>query len=238
MTFKIKENGFNEIRKKSLLRTIPIALIALCGGLAISHFNINGQSSDVNVLPVLIPIMFGAMTFGLILGNKRQKKIFNSYELTIDNERIIRKQNLTPDIKIKFNEIKEIIKNKNGSLSIKGTNLNNTIGVPSQIENMIEIESRLSKVIEITAIDKQSLKQKFSWVLPLLSLGLMMIVYIAKNKILVGTAGILLTFVVIYSFVVTQKSKHVDKKTKIGMWLILIVLFSIIAVTYFKIFKS
>ena len=119
MKFKIKENGFDEIRKKMILRTIPIAFIAACGGLAISHFNTNGQSSDVNVLPFVIPIIIGAMVFGLLKGIKRQKNIFNSYELTIDNEKIIRRQDLTPDIEIPLNEIKEIIKNKNGALAIK-----------------------------------------------------------------------------------------------------------------------
>jgi hypothetical protein len=238
MKFKIKENGFDEIRKQMILRTIPIALIAACGGLAISHFNTNGQSSDVNVLPFLIPIIIGAMVFGLLKGIKRQKNIFNSYELTINDESILRKQDLTADIEIQFNEIKEITKNKNGALAIKGENSNKSIGVPSQVENIMELESRLSKVFEITTSNKQTFIQKFPWVLPLLTIGLMMTVFIAKNKILVGIAGVSLTIGLIYSLVVTQKSKHLDKKTKKGMWLILIVLFSIIAVTYFKVFGS
>tara|TARA_B100000676_G_scaffold308818_1_gene370647 strand:+ start:1571 stop:2293 length:723 start_codon:yes stop_codon:yes gene_type:complete len=238
MKFKIKENGFDEVRKKMILRTIPIALIAACGGLAISHFNTNGQSSDVNVLPFVIPIIIGAMAFGLRKGIKRQKSIFDSYELTIDNERIIRRQNLTPDIEIQFSQIKEISKNKNGSLTIKGENLNNSIGVPSQIENMIELESILSKLFKITTSDKQSFQQKYPWVLSILTIVLMMVVYIAKNRILVGFAGSSLTIGLIYSLVITQKSKHLDKKTKRGMWFTLIVLFSVIAITYLKVFGN
>tara|TARA_B100000683_G_C12286530_1_gene472141 strand:+ start:55 stop:777 length:723 start_codon:yes stop_codon:yes gene_type:complete len=238
MKFKIKENGFDEVRKKMILRTIPIALIAACGGLAISHFNTNGQSSDVNVLPFVIPIIIGAMAFGLRKGIKRQKSIFDSYELTIDNERIIRRQNLTPDIEIQFSQIKEISKNKNGSLTIKGENLNNSIGVPSQIENMIELESILSKLFKITTSDKQSFQQKYPWVLSILTIVLMMVVYIAKNRILVGFVGSSLTIGLIYSLVITQKSKHLDKKTKRGMWFTLIVLFSVIAITYLKVFGN
>ena len=37
MKFKIKDSGFEEIRKKMILRAIPVALISVCGGLAIGH---------------------------------------------------------------------------------------------------------------------------------------------------------------------------------------------------------
>jgi len=236
MKFKVKENGFDEIRKKMILQKAPIILIAIFAGLAISHFNTNGQSTDVNILPFMIPIVIGSSFLGFIIAIKRQKKVFDSYELTIDEEKIIRRQNLTPDIEVSFSEVQKIIKNKNGTLTIKGVNSNNSIEVPSQIENLIELEAMLSKVTEITTHDKQSPQQKQTWVLALLTVALMMIVYLAKNKILVGVSGVVLTLGLTYSLIATQRSKHVDKITKAAIWLILFVLPSIIAVTYFKVF--
>ncbi|MFY0602069.1 MAG: hypothetical protein JXR03_20510 [Cyclobacteriaceae bacterium] len=232
--FKIKENGFNEIRKKMILRVIPIALIAGLGGLAISHFNTGGQSSGISSLLIGLPVILGAMAFGLVKGIKRQKNIFNSYTLIINETEIIRQQNLTPDIIIPIREIKEIIKNKEGAFAIKRENSSDAIGIPIQIEKIEELEIRLSSLKEITESDKKSLIQKFPWALPLATVGLMMIVYISTNKLHVGLSGATLTIGLTYSLIIGQKSKHVDRKTKRGMWLTLLILCSVIAITYSK----
>ena len=81
--FQIKENGFAEIKRAMIIKTIPIAILAAGTGLAISHFNTNGQSSDVNVLPFVIPIIIGALAFGLFKGINRQKGLFESYKISI-----------------------------------------------------------------------------------------------------------------------------------------------------------
>ncbi|MEM6804992.1 MAG: hypothetical protein AAF696_26585 [Bacteroidota bacterium] len=234
--FYIKENGFEEIKQKLIFRTIPIVLIALCGGIAISHFNSSDQNSDINLLPFFIPLIIGVMVFGFLKGMRRQKEIFNSYQLVIEEERILRRQAHTDDIEIKWSEIKEISKNKDGSLMIKGANVNKSIGVPGQIQNMPELELRLSDILEIIPASEKSFIQKFPWIFPVLTVGLMMIVAMSTNKILVGLAGTFLTAGLIYSLVVTQRSKHLDKKTKRGMWLILIVLVSIVGATISKVF--
>jgi len=236
--FNIKENGFDEIRKKTIVRTIPIILLAALGGLAMSHFRSDGEGLDMYTLAFTIPIVIGALAFGLNRGIKRQKDIFNSYTLIINEEKIIRKQNITPDIEIPLNEIKEITRTKEGAFAIKGENPKDLISIPSQIERINELELKLSGIVEITASNRKSLVQKFPWAIPLILIGLMMIVYVSTNKIIVGIAGLSLSIGMIYLLIVTQKSKHVDKKTKRSTWLILLVIFSVIGVTYFKVFGN
>jgi type III secretory pathway component EscS len=232
--FKIKENGFDEVRKKVLYRTIPIVIIAAAGGLLISLFNSNGQTTEVNTLPFVIPIIIGALAFGLFKGLNRQKQIFNSFILTIDEIEVTREQALTPAISIPVSEIQQIIKNSKGTFVIKGKSPQEVIGIPSQIENSEALESFLSELKSITVSDDKSFVQKYQWVFPLLTVILMVITYLSTNKLLVGITGTTLTIGLIYSFITTQRSKHIDKKTKKSMWLVLIVLFAVIAITYFK----
>ena len=233
--FKIRHDGFNEVRKKIISRTVPIALLAAIGGLTISYFNSKSESLDITFLLIIFPFILVLIGLGLFLGIKRQKDIFNSYTLTIEDENILKSQNLISDIKIHFKDIKEIIKNKDGSFVIKGKQSRDIIGIPVQLENIDELELTLSNIFEITLNDKKTLTQKFPWVLPLAVIVLMIIVYISENKILVGIAGITLVIGLVYSFVVTQRNKQIDRKTKRTMWLSLIVLFSIILVTYVKV---
>ena len=115
--FKIRQDGFKEIKRAMLLKVIPIAIFAIFGGLAISYMNSNPKENDVNVFPFVIPIMLSAIGFGLFRGIKRQKQIFDSFRLTLDNTTISREQHNTPSISIPISEIIEIIKNKKKSYS-------------------------------------------------------------------------------------------------------------------------
>jgi hypothetical protein len=126
--FKIRENGFKEIRKQTIMRTIPITLMAMLVGLAIFEFNPNNNStSDINVYPFIIPIIIGALAFGLIKGIKRQKAIYDKYMLTIDDSGITREQGNTPAIRLLFSDITKIAKNNQGGFVITGRSLANSI---------------------------------------------------------------------------------------------------------------
>ncbi len=232
--FQIKENGFAEIKKAMIVKTIPIAILAAGTGLAISHFNTNGQSSDVNVLPFVIPIIIGALAFGLFKGINRQKGLFESYKLIINENEIVREQNNTQTVSIPRNEIKSIIRNPKGILTIIGNSNTEIIGVPSQINNSEKLERILSEIKPITDSDKKPLAEKYKGVLILLMLGLMATVYISKDKIIVGITGTILILFLGYSFYEVRRNKNIDKKTKNGMWWLILVLLSVIGNMYFK----
>lgn len=232
--FRIRQDGFKEIRKAMLIKAIPISLLAAFGGLAISHFNTNGQQSDVNVFPVVIPLVLGALAFGLYRGVNRQKEIFDSYVLTIDNIGITREQRNTPTIIITKTDLNEIIKNSNGSFTIKGNSTVNVIGVPSQIEDYERLEKLLSEIRQISSKTSEPVFQKFRGLLSILTIGLMAAVYISKDKVIVGISGTILLVVLGYSFFEVQRSKNIDSKTKKGMWWLILVTASIVGVMYYK----
>jgi hypothetical protein len=76
--------------------------------------------------------------------------------------------------------------------------------------------------------------QKFSTLFSLLTLGLMATVYLAKNKVAVGVSGTALLALLGYSFLEVRRSRNIDGKTKKGMWWLLLVIASILAVMYVK----
>jgi hypothetical protein len=232
--FKIRQDGFKEIRKAILIKSIPISLLAAFGGLAIGHFNTNGQQSEVNVIPFAILIVLGALVFGLYRGVNRQKEIFDSYRLTLDNDSIKREQHNTPTISISNSDVSEIIKNSNGSFTIKGNSSVNLIGVPSQIDDYEKLEKSLAAIRQISTKSSVPFLQKLRGLLPILTIGLMAVVYISKVKIIVGASGTVLLVVLGYSFFEVQRSKNVDIKTKKGMWWLILVTASIVVVMYYK----
>ncbi|MEP1489134.1 MAG: hypothetical protein ABJL44_00820 [Algibacter sp.] len=232
--FQIGKNGFNEIKKAIIIKTIPIAILASGTGLIISHFNTNGQASDINVFPLVIPIIIGALAFGLFKGINRQKGLFESYKLIINENEIIREQNNTQTISIPLNEIKSIIRNPKGILTIIGNSNTDIIGVPSQINNSEKLNQILSQIKPIIDSDKKPLTEKYKGLFVILMLALMATVYISKDKLIVGITGTILILFLGYSFYEIQRNKNIDKKTKKGMWWLIIVFLSIIGNMYFK----
>jgi hypothetical protein len=73
-----------------------------------------------------------------------------------------------------------------------------------------------------------------SGILALLALGLMLCVYTVTNKIIVGLSGSLLVGLMLWSFFEVRRSKNIDSKTKRGIWFVLLVVASVIAVMIMK----
>ncbi len=122
MKFQITEGSFKTLRKKAVLETIPILLIAATVGITVSTINNIKVGKDVNVLPIVIPLVLASLGVGLFLGVNRQKKSFESYTLTISNNLVTREQPNIPMVSLYFNEIQKIVKHKNGGFVIKGKN--------------------------------------------------------------------------------------------------------------------
>jgi hypothetical protein len=232
--FKFRQNGFKEIRKKALLRSIPLLLIAGAVGITISTINSKQKENDVNVLPIIIPLIAAALGFGLYRGVNRQKALLESYKLTITNNLVTREQLNTPTISIYFNDIKEIAKHKNGSFTIKGKEAVDLIGIPAQIDDYSKLETALQQIQTIVVKDKVSFLQKYQSLTGLVTLGLMLCVYTVSNKLIVALTGSALVALMVWSFIKIQSSKNVDSKTKRSTWLVVLVLASVIAVMVFK----
>lgn len=233
-TFKIRQDGFKEIKKQMLVRVVPIILIAVIVGIVVSFINSKDKATDINILPIIIPFFALVVGFSLYRGVNRQKVLFDSYTLTITNNLITREQLNTPTISIYFNDIKEITKHKNGSFTIKGKDTTDLIGVPSQIDNYSQLETILQNIRPITVKESVSFLQKYQSLTALLTMGLMLCVYTVNNKIIVALTGTTLVVLMIWSFIKVQSSKNVDSKTKRNIWWVLLVLVSVIAVMIFK----
>ncbi|AEV96941.1 hypothetical protein A4D02_18775 [Niastella koreensis] len=229
-TFKINTKGFT---KKFLKRSIPTVLLPII--IWITIFNIQGGGAYVSITFYLIPIVFitALCGFSIWRGIKRQRALLESYELTISDTLICREQLNTPDISILVSEVIEIAKHPKGGFTIKGSRKNGTIIIPVQIENYEQIEAILQQIHPII-LKKNAWKNMLRVLLPLAGLGLFLCVYLLNNKIIVGVAGTLLTGLMIWSLVLIQKNKNVDRKTKNRMWIMLLVLASIIWVTIMK----
>ena len=214
--FQLSPDGFKKVKEKLLFRGIILGAIALTIGfyIAIANQNEDAETSIFEILPFMIPIFIIALGVGIFKGLKRQKTGWDSFQLTIEEDAITRSQNNIPDIMIRKEEIREIFENPDGSLVINTDEKLRFIGIPASVQNRVELLNLLENFGEIQQKSGKGNKGYLTIIASLAVLGLMAVFFIAKSEIFIIPTGILLTAALIWSFVQTQKSNLVDKKTK------------------------
>lgn len=225
-TYKLDPEGFKEIKAAALKRTISIGVIAASAGLYISTLNQSDEVSTLDTLPFVIPIVLFALILGLFKGLKRQKDQWNTYELTVDEDSVIRTQKNVATLKIHKNDLLEIEESPKGNLILKTDQKTKWINIPSSI---LEREELLDSIKAFGPIQQgKENKGKWTGLISLVTLGLMVIFFTNHEKSILIPSGIILILGLLGSFIGIQRSKNIDKKTKRAAYLIFLVLFSIV----------
>lgn len=232
--FELDKSRFGEIRKALIVRAAPLMVLAMLAGFAMSYFNRNVEQDRPSFWLFMIPLFLVLLVLGLYRGVQRQKRLYLSYRLLIDADGITREQATTPTIRLASEEIREIYKDANGSYAVKGDSINQTILIPAQVENPAALQEHLALFGPVVASPPLPVATQALRLLPIATLVLMVLVYVSASKAVVAVSGTLLLSIMGYSLVSTQRSKHIDGKTKKGMWMLLIVIASVLAVMYAK----
>lgn len=234
--FEIRANGFKEIKKQLIIKSIPILLISMALGFAIAFFS---KKKDEDVTPSLLIMIFLillAYCYSLFKEVKKQKMLIHSYKLIFSEHSVIREQINTPSINILFNEIKSIVKDKNDSYTIKGKKKLETILVPAQIGNYKTLEMLLNQIKPIENFSEPTFDEKYKISIGILTLFCLATVYISVNKILVGICGLIIIGLLIRSFIKIKRDSSVDNKSKRNLYISsFLVLAYVVAVTIKKI---
>lgn len=233
--FTLRKDSFGEIKRKAVIRTVPVMLVASAAGIFIGVSSNTSAADNMNILPVVILIAAVSLAIGLYTGINRQRKLLESYILTIDNHLIKREQLNTPAISLYSNEITEISKSNNGTILIKGRNSSDVIVIPAQVENYNQLETLLQEIKPFTdATSAVSVLNKYQRVLSLISVGLMVCFYISTNKMVIATTGIILIVLMGWSILKVRTNKNIDSKTKRTTLLSVFVLVCTIAMLFVK----
>lgn len=228
--FRIRDNGFAEIKKKLMLRTFIVMAAALTTGIVISILN----DGHRNVLPVVIPLMAAFMGYRMYKAMKRTQGIFASYRLTVESDVVSREQSNLKPLTISRIEIKEIAKNKDGCIVIKGLTATDIIYVPAQIDNGLQLESLLHTMHPLTVKTQPSFAQRYFSLLLLAMLASMLGVFISMNKIIVSLCGSLLVAALAWAMYEIQRGKNYDQRIKRSSWWMLVMLLAVIYVMVVK----
>lgn len=223
------------MQRKALQRVIPLFILIIVGSITL-NYSIGLFDSGVNGIIYIIPFAIAIISMGVTLlrSSKKNRRLWESYCLTISQTHITREFQDMPTISIPINEIQQIRKTKDGSFVIKGVSALNEIAIPKFIENHGRVEELLQNIHALQFSQAKETQPYLSLMTVIISVALMIGVYASTNKIIVGVSGTLLTALLLTAFIIAQRSKNVQKKTKRSIYTVFILLFSVIAVTIAK----
>lgn len=227
--FTLDPEGFFELRKRMLYRSIPLLLLAMIAGSYIAEKTMSNQfGGSFDVLPFVLPISLIAVSIGLSRGIKIQRDNWESYELVFKNSSIIRVQNNVPRIEIKESEVSKIIEARNGDLNVNTTDKRKTILIPHNLINFEEVKSYLDKFGIIKSDEKQFTIAKWQILSGIISVVLFVLLYLTEIKIITYSSGAILIVGLLWSFIEIQRNKNINLKIKKIAYSIFLVIPSII----------
>ena len=230
--FKIAEDSFKKIRKRSLAILIAAAIVTVITLVLVNIFS--AKADEINTLPYIIPVVVAYISFSFYRTLRRQNKFLLGYSVTISDEGLTREQPNTPPLSISFMEIKEILKTKKGSFMVKGVDRTDVIHIPYLIENPGRLEECLSALAPITVAANDPYYKRYKVVLLLLAVGIFIYLYNGTNKVLVGIGGISLAGLLGWAFYEIRTSKNVMRSTKRASWYLLFLIIAILFITITK----
>jgi hypothetical protein len=234
--FKISPAGVAQVKRKAMRTTVPVMIAAVLVGGLLPELGGRGRDQfNPNTLLVVVPLMAGILGFGFWKGFKRQKQLLESYTLTVEADEVIREQLDTPTVRIPKKDIASIVRNANGSLSIKGSNRAGEIIVPVQMNEQAELERLLEEIRPVTVPSSVPFLQRYNMLLGWVTVGLMALHFIAASAAAVVASGVVIIGLTLWSFITIVRNKNVDNKTARGAYWSLFVVLAVLVRIFFTI---
>ncbi|MGC3944826.1 MAG: hypothetical protein QM762_09955 [Chryseolinea sp.] len=217
---------------KGLRKTVLTRLLLLAGFVVMIVFvvpMIQSGNTTVDLSAWLTLVMLGiVLCVSYYFSLQRMKRSLASYQLTITDDSITREMSIVPAITIPIKDIRKITRNHDGSITITGNSALNAIGIPASVERKEELENLLAAIMPLTDKLSSSVWLKYQYFFVLLIVGFLYGSYMIENKYLSSAMGILFVGFMVYSWVVTQRSKNVSKRIKLTSYLMILPVYSVI----------
>lgn len=216
--FRVRTNGFKEIRAKLLIRLIASGGIIV--GFSLLIWYLNASAGKDNPYKIFVPAILIAALFAFILTRSMhiQKKLLAGYVLTVENGFIAREQPDTQPIAFSYQDVGSITRTFGGGFLIHCPSTNEIILVPPQIDQQEELGRLLNSIHPVTPQkDSKNWMSLRPYVAPLV-IVLLLGIFTADPKWMVVLSGALLAPLMVAGFVTMQRSQLLPKGLQQVSW--------------------
>lgn len=173
---------------------------------------------------------------GVAINWYRAKVALESYTLVITGDRIRRKMRHSPVLEISADQIRQVRKAANGTLTIRTTQgMMNELYVPFQVEGIEEVEAWLNQFATIDDEPTGALVKSLPTLSPVVITILMGIVFLSGNLVLVAICSVPLLGLLIWAAVQMHHSQNVGTWVRVLAYMIYPVILLMALMIYAKV---
>jgi hypothetical protein len=233
--YTLRPDKFKDLRKQIILKQLPRVLIVTTVAIAISYYGSDDYAEE-SVIFWISMIVFLLVFQGILIafGMKKYNKMLDSFMFTITETEVRREMNGTPTIRIKFENIKSIAKDKSGSFIIRGENKFDVITISAHIIKHEQLEKSLNQIREVELKDELMPERNRRIAYSAVTLVGMFIIYTSESKWLIGIFGTVVSIILAWTIIQIQTNKNVDREMKYRNYLMIAVLVFIVVYVYLK----
>jgi hypothetical protein len=226
-SYQLAPEGFKAVKRR-LIRMPIVFTLTLGAFLAVMNF----RPSEGWMFNLLIPL---TVAFFLAVGTsigvssqiKAQRAAWESYDLVIYEDGIIRRQRGYPDIELRRDDVKRVVVSRWG-LTVKGPSLDQMIFIPNALMGYAEVLEELRSWVSQTSEDKPAWRVATILAPTALAVTAMGAFMLSSDKRVVVPLGILLAIGLLWCFLAVRRSPHLDARTKQLSWMTLFVVVAVL----------
>src|SRR3989442_11882126 len=113
-TYMLDAQGCEDLKRQVVTRSEIVSGVAALGGIYIS-----GAGFSLPIAVGVGVILLLSLGIGISRGVKRQREAWLSYELSLNEQSIVRNQSHVPEISIARADVTEIVEERNGTIVVR-----------------------------------------------------------------------------------------------------------------------
>lgn len=195
-TYHLSPAGFITVRNKVLRQSLVIFAGTILFALVLAY-RMFGQTwhrdSIASLLPtiVLVLIVCGALAGGSRKGMKRNQESWDSFELVVGEDFVIRRQKDFPDLEIQQHEVTRVRETITG-LYVETELRDRRIGIPSALIDYEDARERLSRWMPLVQVPSRwwAIPTRWMWMPPVITMSLFALCLLSTNNWVVVAAAV------------------------------------------------
>lgn len=208
------------IRKTALIPQLAIiAAVVVVSALLGAHHASNGRTSIFFAVFTGLYITYIAFAGPRRL-HKRLAKCWNSHVLEIGPDYLLRTQADTPDVRLRFSEIRRIESRPGHSIRVIGPSKLRVIGIPESIENFHEVESIVATITPM--VEKASDRTLRINVTTGIAFAGYLLMLWSRSPVIVLPLAVGISGLLIWLVIYIQRNPNVSRNAKRTGWIYLV----------------